>query len=180
MTSLMRGPRVHLRRISSRDEVELLDRARASRRLHGQWVRPPSNRDEFAAYVRRARRRDVETLLVCRNDDGGGGGVAGVVTLSQIVMGPFRNAYAGYYAFVPHAGQGFMTEGLGLTLQHAFRPLELHRVEANVQPGNAASIALIRRCGFRLEGFSPRYLEVAGRWRDHERWAITAEDRREA
>lgn len=73
-----------------------------------------------------------------------------------------------------------MSEALDLTLRHAFGALRLHRVEANVQPDNTASIALVRRAGLRLEGFSPRYLKVAGRWRDHERWAITVEDRRTA
>jgi [ribosomal protein S5]-alanine N-acetyltransferase len=62
-----------------------------------------------------------------------------------------------------------------LVLREAFTRLRLHRLEANIQPGNDASIALGRRCGFELEGFSPRYLEVRGRWRDHERWAICAE-----
>ena len=69
-----------------------------------------------------------------------------------------------------------MAEGIELILRHAFRRLGLHRVEANLQPGNRASRALVRRAGFRQEGFSPRYLKIAGRWRDHERWAITLED----
>ena len=99
-----------------------------------------------------------------------------MINLSEIVRGNFRSAYLGYYAFVPHAGRGHMTEGLALALRWAFRELHLHRVEANIQPGNAASRALVRRLGFRREGFSPRYLKIAGRWRDHERWALVAED----
>jgi ribosomal-protein-alanine N-acetyltransferase len=67
--------------------------------------------------------------------------LAGVVNLSQIFLGRFRSAYLGYYAAAPLAGRGYMTEGLGLVVRHAFRRLGLHRLEANVQPGNAASRA---------------------------------------
>ena len=69
-----------------------------------------------------------------------------------------------------------MREGIRLMLRHAFGPLGLHRLEANIQPENAPSLALVAGAGFRLEGLSPRYLKIAGRWRDHERWAILAEE----
>jgi ribosomal-protein-alanine N-acetyltransferase len=68
-----------------------------------------------------------------------------------------------------------MKEGLSLTLRVAFRKLRLHRLEANIQPGNARSRGLVKSLGFGLEGYSPRYLKIGGRWRDHERWAILRE-----
>jgi ribosomal-protein-alanine N-acetyltransferase len=174
---LARGGRIHLSAPSARDRDEFLEAVARSRRLHRRWVTPPADAEAFAQYLRRLRRDDAVGLLVRRNDDGS---LVGALTLSQIFLGPFRSAYLGYYAFDPHQGRGLMSEALDLTLRHAFGTLGLHRVEANIQPDNTASIALVRRAGLRLEGFSPRYLKVAGRWRDHERWAITAEDRRRA
>ena len=102
--------------------------------------------------------------------------ITGVFTISQIVRGAFQSAYLGYYAHEKYAGQGLMREALEQVLDHAFGALGLHRVEANIQPGNAPSIALARGAGFRLEGFSPRYLLIGGQWRDHERYAITADE----
>jgi len=99
-----------------------------------------------------------------------------VFTISQIVRGAFQSAYLGYYAHEAHARQGFMREAIEQVLDHSFSALGLHRVEANIQPGNAPSIALARGAGFRLEGFSPRYLLIGGQWRDHERYAITADE----
>ena len=102
--------------------------------------------------------------------------MVGVINLSNLIRGGFHNAFLGYYSFLPYAGKGLMYEGMRLVLRHAFRKLKLHRLEANIQPGNRASIALARKCGFVREGFSRRYLKIYGRWKDHERWAILAED----
>ena len=63
-----------------------------------------------------------------------------------------------------------------LALRYAFAELRLHRVEANIQPANKRSLTLAKKAGFRREGFSPRYLKIGGRWRDHERWAILADE----
>jgi len=103
-----------------------------------------------------------------------------VFNFNNIIRGAFQNAFLGFYAFAPYARKGLMAEGLQLALRYAFSTLRLHRLEANIQPGNIASVALVRRCGFVREGFSRAYWKVAGRWRDHERWALVADDWRSA
>ena len=121
-------------------------------------------------------RADFEALLLCRASDGA---ILGFFNLSQIVRRGFQSAYLGYAVGKPYAGQGYMRDGLELVLRHAFTTMRLHRVEANIQPTNTSSLALARGAGFRREGFSPRYLKISGRWRDHERWAILAEEWRD-
>ncbi len=96
--------------------------------------------------------------------------------MSQIFYRAFQNAYLGYYVDVNFAGQGLMSEGIRLAINHAFDTLGLHRVEANIQPENTNSINLVERLGFTKEGFSRRYLKINGKWQDHERWALTVED----
>ncbi|MCU0722046.1 MAG: GNAT family N-acetyltransferase [Planctomycetes bacterium] len=165
--------RVVLERPSLRREEEFLALAKASRALHRPWVTPPATPGEYRMFLARCRRRAHEGYLVVVRDTRA---LAGVVNLNEIVRGQFGSAYLGYYAFAPSAGKGFMTEGLALVLDRAFKTMRLHRLEANVQPGNEASLRLLRRLGFRREGFSPRYLKIGRRWRDHERWAVLAEE----
>jgi ribosomal-protein-alanine N-acetyltransferase len=168
--------RVALRLLTRTDRDEFLRLAAESRGLHRPWTYPPERPEQFDELYARSRRDDCVCLLACLRD---GGQIAGVLIISQIVRGAFQSAYLGYYAHERHANQGFMREAMVQTVAHAFGPLALHRLEANIQPGNAASVALARSAGFRLEGFSPRYLLIGGQWRDHERYAITAEDRAE-
>lgn len=153
------------------DCAEFIAAARTSRQLHAPWVSPPLTAAAFRSQLQgkkpptnflfTIRRRDNHALIGCAN-------------ITNIVRGNFRSGYLGYYAFEGHARQGLMTEGLKMVVRHAFSKLGLHRLEANIQPGNAASIALVRACGFSREGFSPRYLKIRGRWQDHERWARVA------
>ena len=168
------GARVRLAVLERGDRAEFLALARESRRLHRPWTYPPERADQFEELYARSRREDFVCLIARLVD---GDGLVGVFTVSQIFRGSFQSAYLGYYAHERHAGQGLMREALVQVLDHCFGPLGLHRVEANIQPGNAPSIALARGAGFRLEGFSPRYLLIGGQWRDHERYAVTAEER---
>lgn len=165
--------RVLLRPPERSDRDEFLDLMQASRAFHSPWATAPTDPDRFAAYVADARRIDFEAMLVCRQDDGA---IIGFFNLSQIVRYGLQSAYLGYAVGKPFAGQGYMHEGIELVLRHAFMNVRLHRIEANIQPGNQASLALARGAGFRREGYSPRYLKIGGRWRDHERWAILAEE----
>ncbi len=170
---MTREARVYLRFPAAHDEREFTSLMRASRAFHRPWASAPSDGHAFATYLVDSRRPDFEALLVCRNSDDA---ILGFFNLSQITRGAFQSAYLGYAIGEIHARQGYMAEAIELVLLRAFEEVGLHRVEANIQPGNHASAALARRAGFSREGFSPRYLKIGGRWRDHERWALLADD----
>jgi ribosomal-protein-alanine N-acetyltransferase len=165
--------RVFIRPPQFSDEREFVGLMRESQDFHRQWATAPTDVGRFAAYLEDAGRSDFEAFLVCRVEDER---IVGFFNLSQITRGSLQGAYLGYAAAARHAGQGYMREGIELVLKEAFLDLRLHRVEANIQPGNTASLALARGAGFKREGFSPRYLKINGQWRDHERWALLAED----
>lgn len=166
------GPRTYLRRPRAGDEQEFIRLARASRRLHRSFARPPDSETAYRAWLARADLPTVQIHLLCLREDDA---IAGVLNLTEIVRGPLQTANLGYYAFAPHAGRGFMREGVELILTRAFVGLGLHRVEANVQPSNTASLRLVLASGFRCEGYSPRLVYIGGRWRDHIRFAVDLE-----
>jgi len=168
-----RAVRVFLEAPSRKREAEFLERVRASQKLHRPWTFAPHTPEAFRELLRRSRKPSQKSFFVCLIETGE---LAGVINLNEIVLGSFHSAYLGYYAFQPFAGRGYMTEGLSLALDQAFGALGLNRLEANIQPKNTPSSRLVSRLGFRLEGFSPRYLKIAGRWRDHERWALLADE----
>lgn len=164
-------PRVLVRAPTPDDREEYLSAMRASRRLHRHWA-PAPTQETFDRLLRCTEDERYEPGLVCRIEDGA---IVGMININEIVRGTFQSGYLGYAAVAAHARQGYMREGLELVLARAFVELGLHRLEANIQPDNEASIALVRGAGFVREGFSERYLKLGGRWRDHERWAIRVE-----
>ncbi len=177
--ALRRGERVFIRHPQALDREEFLRLMKASRDLHRRfapWPAPGVNADDpryFAALVEHGHTPENERLFLCQRKDGA---ITGFVNLNVITRGALHSAYLGYSIGAPFARNGYMTEGLQLVLAHAFETLELHRVEANIQPENTASKALVERAGFRKEGFSPRYLRIGGEWRDHERWALLVDE----
>jgi ribosomal-protein-alanine N-acetyltransferase len=167
--------RVRLTEPSSGDRREFLELVEASADLHRPWTYPPADAASFRRLIERNRADNFYALLAKRAEDDA---IVGLFEFSEVVRGSFQNAYLGYWVGEPYARQGYMRAGMQLALRFAFSELRLHRVEANIQPANKPSLALVQKSGFRREGFSPRYLKIGGRWRDHERWAILADDAR--
>jgi ribosomal-protein-alanine N-acetyltransferase len=165
--------RVKLRPPQPSDQAAWCELVRANRRFFTSWVSTKSTASAFRDYLVQSNTPTAACRVICRREDDA---LLGAINVTEIVRGMFQSGYLGYYIGEAYAGQGYMTEALQLMLRTAFRTLRLHRVEANIQPGNRGSVVLVRQAGFRREGLSPRYLKIAERWRDHERWALLAEE----
>lgn len=164
--------KIRITHVSRADAEELIAANRASQAHHLPWVASFTDQAGFDGWFSRTL-VGANVGLVAR--EAASNAVVGVVNLNEIVAGVFQSAYMGYYGMANFARQGLMTETLRAAVRHAFDDLGLHRLEANIQPGNVASIALARRVGFQKEGYSPRYLRIDGKWRDHERWALLSD-----
>lgn len=173
------GPRVALRHPKYDDRAEYLALRIASRAWLEKWEpSPPAGiqweaRESFDRLLQTSNSELSQRYLVCRRQDAV---IMGQISLGGIIRGPLQQCFMGYWIARDFAGQGYMTEAVRLAQWIAFRKLALHRIECNMQPINAPSIALGAACGFRQEGFSPKYLEIHGKWADHQRWAMTIED----
>jgi ribosomal-protein-alanine N-acetyltransferase len=156
------------------DCVAFVAAVRRSRAFLRGWITLKAGTPAaYRKFLKRLAAHSHHGFLVIHRESGD---LVGMIALGNIIRGNFKGCIVGYNAFLPHAGKGFMREGMRLVLRHAFRKLKLHRVEADIQPHNRRSRALARACGFVCEGLSRRMVKVAGRWRDHERWVILAED----
>lgn len=153
-------------RNASNDDIEALTDAFEQSKTHiAPWVFQPSDISEFAT------RENLLLVVDTHSED-----IFGYFNLSSIIRGPLQQAFLGFAAFSPHQRKGFMGKALLMVLDYAFETLQLHRIEANIQPKNERSKSFVLKHGFRKEGFSSDYLKIDGEWKDHERWAITKED----
>lgn len=163
---------VKVRELKHEDKDAFLAAMQRSQALHHPWVKAPTTPKEFDEYFKKFQQPNQKSYLVCHES----GHIAGVINVSEIVMGLFQNAYIGFYVTADYAGKGYMSAGLKLVLKKVFQELDLHRIEANIQPENTLSIQLVKKNGFRYEGYSPRYLKINNEWRGHEHWAMTIEE----
>lgn len=170
--ALQESPRVWLDKPSLRHAREFIRHMRASRGLHHPWVSAPCDPESWRRYLDRLKRENEAGFLVRRSGDNA---LCGVINLNVITYEALCSAYLSYYAVQRFAQHGYMREGLRQVIDIAFSELGLHRLEANIQPGNEASIRLVESLGFECEGYSPRYLMINGKWRDHERWALRSD-----
>jgi ribosomal-protein-alanine N-acetyltransferase len=164
-------PAIQLERLNPSHARELFDAFGRSRGFHAPWVDSPTTLGAVENYLAVPPENTLRYAVRTTARE-----LAGVINVSAIVRGAFHNAYLGFYALAPHQGRGLMREGLRAVITCSFVEQELHRLEANVQPKNLRSSSLVRSLGFRLEGHSPRYLKIAGAWRDHDRYALTSEE----
>ena len=169
----LRGVRITLRPPGPADAREYGLLMRKSAPVYRGWLPPFKGQAQFDEYLQRCQRDDFFGFLICRNEDGV---ILGNMNLFHIVLRALRSGCVGYWIGAAYNRQGYATEALQLMLHFAFKTSKLHRVEANIQPQNAPSLALVKRAGFTCEGLSRRYLKIAGRWRDHERWSLLAEE----
>ena len=160
---------VAIRAVEASDQQAFIAAALRSREFHRPWISAPSDKAAFARCVARLDGKNNFGFVVVLTESGE---LAGAINLTNVVYGVFQSGYLGYFAFTGYEGHGHMKRGLSLVARYAFRQLKLHRLEANIQPANMSSLALVRSCGFSKEGYSPAYLKLGGRWRDHERWAL--------
>jgi ribosomal-protein-alanine N-acetyltransferase len=160
---------VHIRHLKTSDEKIFMAHIRRSRALHRSWVQVPTSVKAFQRYVQEMNTADDQAYVAIRTDTHE---MVGVVELQDIFRGDFQNAYLVYYGFVGQLQQGFMRNAVEQVIAKAFGAMKLHRLEANLQTDNLASIALLKACGFEKEGLSPKFLRKNGEWRDHERWAL--------
>ena len=146
-------------------------------------TRPPDSIEpplSFAGMVRqfnrRARLGQMLPFAVDYRPDGQAWVLAGQLTISGITHGSASWAQAGYWVDQRWAGRGIIPTALALAVDHCFFTLHLHRMEVAIRPENVRSLRVVEKLGFRHEGCRARYMHVDGDWRDHEMFALHADE----
>ncbi len=150
------------------------------RRVNSEWLAPweatrpdvesdgqlPTFFEMIRHYNREARELRSISFAIWLNE-GGRESFIGQITLGGVVLGAYRGAHIGYWIDQRYANRGYTTRAVTALTNFAFTEIRLHRIEINLRPENVASRKVAEKCGYTLEGVRPRYLHIAGEWRDH-------------
>jgi len=93
--------------------------------------------------------------------------IIGSIKFTNLLRGSFQSCFVGYALDEEYTNRGYMTAALDSATDYMFSMERFHRIEANIMPGNLASLRLVEKLGFLYEGRAQRYLFINGRWRDH-------------
>lgn len=181
-TPVLIGSRVTLRAPRASDYTAWRDLRRLSRDFlkpfEPRWTESDLNQRVFASRLKRGREEaragtDYSFFAFIRED--GDEVLVGGITLSNIRRRAAQFVNLGYWMGRPYAGQGLMTEAVGLVVPFCFDTLGLHRIHAAFLPDNMASRRVLEKNGFREEGFAEHYLQIDGKWADHVLFGLTRE-----
>ena len=170
----LRTKRVLLRPPEDNDACDITRFANERSVGANTFIPYPYSFDDAVEFIRRAKNgwkdeTSYNMMIVDLRSDQVIGGVG-----LEIVSKTHKIAETGYWVAKPFRKQGILTEIMPLLLRFAFLELKLHRVTAHVFEGNEASTRLLRRLGFREEGFFHKALKHRGKWRSAHFFAILA------
>jgi [ribosomal protein S5]-alanine N-acetyltransferase len=163
--------RLAVRGLVGSDEPAFVSLARTSLPFHRPWIKLPTDSNAFEQYLSKFDNEISFGFVVCKEES-----IVGFISLSGIERDPYQRGRLGYGVFEQYANMGYMSFGLKQVVRLGFDELGLHRLEADIQPGNEPSRRLVRRNGFTCEGISRRFIRIDGEWMDHERWALTVDE----
>jgi ribosomal-protein-alanine N-acetyltransferase len=179
-TPLLSGKRVLLRAPRPSDYTEWRDLRRASREFlkpyEPRWTESDLGQRIYASRLKRGREEakagtDYAFFIFTRDEEK----LVGGITLSNVRRRAAQFVNLGYWMGQKFAGQGLMTEAVGLVIPFCFDTLGLHRIHAAFLPDNRASRRVLEKNGFKEEGYAESYLQIDGRWADHVLFGLTRE-----
>jgi [ribosomal protein S5]-alanine N-acetyltransferase len=163
--------RTVVRPLTSDDGSAFVAVAEESFEFHRKWMKLPTDSDAFKRYLSGFEDENAYCFVVCDADS-----IVGFVSLTGIEREPYHRGRLGYGVFEQYAKMGYMSSGLEYVIRLAFEKLELHRLEADIQPENDPSRRLIKKMRFTCEGISRKFIRINDEWIDHERWALTFDE----
>jgi ribosomal-protein-alanine N-acetyltransferase len=183
MAPFVVGDGVYLRGPQMADFAEWASLREGSREFLVPWeptwpaddLTRTSFRRRLRRYLREVREDRAYPFFIFREEDGA---LVGGCTLSNVNRGVQQSCTLGYWAGEVYAGKGYVTKAVRALVPYVFEELRLHRLQAACLPENERSKAVLRRCGFREEGYARGYLRINGVWRDHVLFAMLRDDPR--